>query len=205
MQALMGIAGLLLVGAITPGPNNLVVMREAAHAGWRGALLAILGIVAGGLALLAMVAAGAGPVLAAVPGLAVALTVGGCAYLAFLGIRHIAASGRAAAQGEAEAQGLPTGVLGLFVFQFLNPKGWVTVLTVTAAAQAALGAAALPSLVVFYTVIPAICLTLWSCLGMLTTRLLQRPTFKPRLDRTMGALLVVAALLLLREATSLTP
>lgn len=60
MTSLLAIAGLLFVAAGTPGPNNLVVMRTAAAAGFIGALPAVGGVVLGGLALLAVVATGVG-------------------------------------------------------------------------------------------------------------------------------------------------
>jgi threonine/homoserine/homoserine lactone efflux protein len=197
--ALAGAAGLLLAGAITPGPNNFVVMREAARAGWPGALRAIAGIVAGGLALLAVVVAGAGAVFAAEPALAAVTTAAGCLYLAWVGVRLIAAAGRPEEDevGPEGGRGLPAGVRGLFVFQFLNPKAWVLVLTATSAARSQGGLAALAGLAVLMVAIPAVCLTLWSAFGLLMTRRLRSPAVRAWFDRSMGGLLVVSALLLL--------
>ncbi len=60
MEALIGAAGAIAAAALTPGPNNFVVMRTAARGGLAGALSAIAGVVLGSLALLAVVVAGAG-------------------------------------------------------------------------------------------------------------------------------------------------
>ena len=53
MYRLFAVCGLLCVAAITPGPNNLVVLRASSQGGIRAALPAIAGIVLGGLLLLA--------------------------------------------------------------------------------------------------------------------------------------------------------
>jgi LysE type translocator len=92
VNALMGITGLLFVATITPGPNNLTVMREAARAGWRAALAATIGIVAGSVTLLTLVIVGVGTAAGGRPHLAAAMAAGGGLYLSLLGGRLIAGS-----------------------------------------------------------------------------------------------------------------
>jgi threonine/homoserine/homoserine lactone efflux protein len=197
-QTLLATTGLLLAGAITPGPNNFVVLREAARGGWRGALPAIAGVVAGSLALLLLATGGAGAALAAVPRLAPAIATAGGLYLAWLGIRLIASRPRGDGEESAASDGLPAGTWGLFVFQFLNPKAWLLALTVTASVQPELGTVrALPTLAVLFAVVPALCLGLWAWAGVALARRLERPEVRIRLDRTMGSLLSASALLLL--------
>ena len=194
MDALIGTAGLVIAATLTPGPNNLVVMRAAARAGFAAVLPAIAGIVLGSLALLALMVAGAGAVFEAEPRVQAALAVAGCLYLVFLGARLLA--GGAGDQPSEEA--LPAGVAGLFAFQFLNPKSWVLVLTATAAAPAGAGAlATFVQLAVLFVVISTLCLLLWSAFGRALARHLQRRPLRVALDRTLGALLIVSALLLL--------
>ncbi|HVR81220.1 MAG TPA: LysE family translocator [Luteimonas sp.] len=196
MDALMiGAAGLIAVAAITPGPNNLIVMRAAAHSGFMGALPAIAGIVAGGLAMLLLVMAGADVVFAAEPRLHRVITVGGGVYLCWLGVSLVMGGfAKPGAHGVTPARTLPAGAAALFGFQFLNPKSWVMVLTVTAGVRGGAEASQvfLP-LAALFTVIPALCLALWCSLGVLMT---TRPRVRSWLDRVMGVLLVVSALLL---------
>ena len=199
MDALMiGVAGLIAVAAITPGPNNLIVMRAASHSGFMGALPAIAGIVAGGLAMLLLVMAGAGVVFAAEPRLYSVITVGGGAYLCWLGASLVMGSfANPGAHKITPVRALPAGATALFGFQFLNPKSWIMVLTVTAAVQGG----AEPSqtflpLAALFTVIPALCLALWCALGVLMTTYLDRPRIRSWLDRVMGLLLFGSALLL---------
>lgn len=196
---MIGAAGLITVAAITPGPNNLIVMRAASHSGFMGALPAIVGILTGGLAMLLLVMAGAGVVFAAEPRLYSVITVGGGAYLCWLGASLVMGSfAKPGAHGVTQARALPAGAAALFSFQFLNPKSWVMVLTVTAAVQ---GGAEEPSqaflpLAALFTVIPALCLTLWCALGVLTTTYFDRPRIRSWLDRVMGLLLFASALVL---------
>jgi threonine/homoserine/homoserine lactone efflux protein len=198
MNALIAAAALIAVAAITPGPNNLVVMRAAVHSGLAGTLPAIAGIVAGGLAMLLLAMAGVGLLFAAEPRLYAVITYGGGAYLCWLGAtlvqegfvhrgKHLAAPARA----------LPVSAVGMFGFQFLNPKSWVMVLTVTSAVRGgAPGARVLWVLVALFTVIPVLCLTLWFFLGVLMRTSPDRSRVRNRMDVVTGVLLVISALLL---------
>lgn len=200
-QNLLATAGLLLAGAITPGPNNFIVLRQAARRGWRGALPAIAGVVAGSQAILLLAAAGAGAVLAAMPRLGGAIAAAGCVYLAVLGVRLIAARPRPDDGEPASATGLPAGTWGLAVFQLVNPKAWLLALTVTASAQPELGALrALAMLAALFLVVPSLCLALWAWAGVALARRLERPAFRARIDRVMGAVLALSAVLLLIDA-----
>lgn len=197
MDPLLAACGLLCVAAITPGPNNLVVLRAAGHAGLRGALPAIAGIVGGGLLLLAVTALGAGTAFAAHPPLRRWTAAIGALYMTWLGLslcmaavapRHVAATSAA----------LPAGTLGLVGFQFLNPKSWVIVLTVLAAVPATGLRDYLP-LAGLFVLVPALCLLLWAALGAWLARWLVRPTVRCSVDLAMGVLLIACAFLLLIE------
>jgi threonine/homoserine/homoserine lactone efflux protein len=188
----MAVVGLVVVAASTPGPNNLIVLRAATRSGMAGAMPAIAAIVLGGQALLALVSLGADAVLAAAPPLRVLLTLGGSAYLAWLGLRL---ASRSPARAKAADDALPSRPVALFCFQFLNPKAWVMVVTAIAAAPGAtLEVAAV------FAIVPAVCLTLWSALGAAMASLLSRATVALWFDRVMGALLVTSAIVLAVES-----
>jgi threonine/homoserine/homoserine lactone efflux protein len=199
MNALIAAAGLVTVAAITPGPNNLVVMRAAVHSGFMGALPAIAGVVAGGLAMLLLVMAGAGVLFAAEPRLYSLITYGGGAYLCWLGAVLVRDSfANPSGNIAIPARALPASAVGMFGFQFLNPKSWVMVLTVTSAVRGgARPAQVFLVLAVLFTVIPALCLTLWCSLGVLMRTSPDRPRVHRWLDTVMGVLLIISALLLI--------
>jgi threonine/homoserine/homoserine lactone efflux protein len=196
MDRLIALAGLLCVAAITPGPNNLVVLRAAGHAGIRGAVPAITGIVLGGLLLLALAAAGAGMAFAAHPSLKGWIGAIGSLYLAWLGV-SLCVGGMAIRPPIASSEpALPAGMLGLIGFQFLNPKSWVMVLTALAALPATTLRDYLP-LAGLFMLIPTVCLLLWAALGAWLARWLVRPAIRRGADVVMGVLLVACASLLL--------
>lgn len=194
MHDLPAIAGLLLAAAITPGPNNLVVLREAGRGGMRGAAPAIGGIVLGGLSLFVLIAAGAGGMLARHDALRAVLGGFGGLYMGWLGVRLLASARRSASAPATIA--LPAGGMGLFGFQFLNPKGWAMVLTVVAAWPAPRLADYLP-LALLFTIIPLACLLLWAGGGQLLAPRLACARFRRRVDAAMGTLLLASAALLL--------
>jgi threonine/homoserine/homoserine lactone efflux protein len=199
MDHLIALAGLLCVAAITPGPNNLVILRAAGHAGLRAALPALLGIVLGGLLLLTVTALGAGTAFAAHPGLRWWIGAIGSLYLVWLGVALLAGSLAPRRNGTAAVEPvLPAGTLGLLGFQFLNPKGWVMVLTALATLPTT-GLHDYLSLAGLFVLIPTLCLLLWASLGAWLARWLARPLIRRVVDAVMGALLIACAGLLLLE------
>lgn len=134
MSALMIGAGLIAIATITPGPNNLLVMRIAARSGFMSALPTMAGVVAGGLAMWALVMAGASVAFQAQPHLYTAITIAGGAYLCWMGARLIVETFAPSDRSQpVQTSVLPSSAVALFGFQFLNPKSWVLVLTVTGA------------------------------------------------------------------------
>lgn len=188
MGALVPVIGLLFAAAITPGPNNAIVMEAGARGGIAAALGATLGVVAGSLVLLALVWLGVGAAMQAWPGLQIALGIGGGAYLAWLGLALLRAAGSAP---DASTQVLPATVPGIAVFQLMNPKAWVLVTTAAAAMPAEDD---IVTLAVLIPVVTGLCLTAWGAAGAVFSQLLSRRVARRRFDRIMGALMAVFAL-----------
>lgn len=191
MMPLLAVATLLFVAAVTPGPNNLVVMRTAAGYGFLRTMPAVGGIVFGGLALLAVVAAGLGTAVTQWPLLRTLVTAGGAAYLVWLGLSLIGSS-----HVLTRASSLPVGVFGLFAFQFLNPKAWLMMLTVVAAAPAHNALATFLRLAPLTACISGACLLFWIGLGHALSLQLRRPPVRIWTDRVFGVLLIASALML---------
>ena len=199
MNHLFALAGLLGVAAITPGPNNLVVLRAAMQAGLRGTLPAIAGVVLGGLLLLAVIVFGAGGLFTAYSSFQRWTGMAGALYLSWLGA---ALFFRAIAKGSEDStlgHGLPISAFGLIGFQFLNPKSWVMVLTALATWPATGLQAHLP-LAGLFVLIPGLSLLLWAVLGAALSRWLTRSAVGRSVDVAMGAVLVVCAFLLMIES-----
>jgi threonine/homoserine/homoserine lactone efflux protein len=84
--SLLGIAGAMTVGAMSPGPSFVMVARTAVASRGDG-LAAALGMGAGGLVFAMAALAGLQAAFLAVPGLYLAIKGFGGAYLIYLGIR----------------------------------------------------------------------------------------------------------------------
>ena len=199
METLIACAGLIALGAITPGPNNLAVLRIAVAKGMAAALPATAGIVLGGLTMLALGQMGLAALIETHPWLRHAIAVCGGTYLAWLGLVLVWRSFQPGRAMDSDAS-VPDGALALFAFQFTNPKAWALVLTVSAAAPEAGGDTATMLLFALFLAIPSICLIAWAAFGRLIAPLLSNALARARFDRAMGALLAASALVLVNKS-----
>ena len=186
---------LLLAATVTPGPNNLLMLRIGLEHGLRAVLAPATGVVLGGVAMLLLSCAGLARAFAAHPWLRAATAICGAGCVMWLGVRLICGSGTAARAPVRSATGSAHDLLRMFLFQFLNPKSWLLVLTITAAASAA--SVSLATLVALFIVIPYGCLALWAGGGSLAAGLLHDTRARARFERATGAMLALSALLLL--------
>lgn len=190
MPDLLAIAPLLLIAAITPGPNNAVMMRTGARRGVGGSLPALCGVLLGGTTMLALTVVGTGELFTRWPLLRTLLAVGGGLYLVQMGL------GLLRDHGKQDESALPAGIVGLFVFQFLNPKAWLMLLTVEAALPAAGALQAFARLAPLFCGICAACLLMWSAAGRFLALALNHQAARRGIDRVLGVSLIVSALLL---------
>lgn len=201
MSALLPVIGVLTAAAITPGPNNFIVLEAGARRGVLAAGRAIAGVVIGSLVLLALVWGGVGALMQISPSLQTGLSLAGALYLGWLGAAMFAGE---TAQSEANPTGservrtrLPSSFVGVAVFQLLNPKAWVLV---TTAAATMAGVGNVFTLALLLAVISGVCLMVWALAGRALSHFLEKP--QPRLwfDRAMGGLLALSAVGLIVDA-----
>ncbi len=113
----------VLVMAFTPGPATLFVLSRSVAHGRRAGFLSAAGLLSGTLVLIVLAAEGLTNVLAASPGAFEAVKMAGAAYLVYLGLRAIAATGSSVNDGT-----IVRGRSGWrlyrdgFVTELLNPK-----------------------------------------------------------------------------------
>lgn len=190
----LAFGGVVLVAAMSPGPDFVVVMRNAAMSGRRAGMACALGISLGVFVWSAVTALGIAGLLAAS---AVAFTVVklvGAAYLVYLGVRALLAARRgayteqdttAARRGSAAAfrQGLLTNLL--------NPKVAVFFL---ALAPQFLPAGATVGHTLLLGAVAATVGLLWFCvlanLVSVLRRVLTAARVRRTIDAVMGTLLV---------------
>ncbi|WP_341889571.1 LysE family translocator [Variovorax sp. YR752] len=136
--SLLGIAGAMAVGAMSPGPSFVMVARTAVASRSDG-LAAALGMGAGGLAFSIAALAGLQAAFLAVPGLYLAIKAFGGAYLIYLGFRiwrgarqPLAITPDADASPRSQGRSGRTFLLGLAT-QVSNPKTAVVYASIFAA------------------------------------------------------------------------
>src|SRR5690606_41342852 len=83
---ILAATGMLLVAALTPGPNNLVVLRTAARGDLAAVSSAIAGIVLGGVLMLVVVTVAADAMPAGWTSLLWVVASAGAVYLCWLGV-----------------------------------------------------------------------------------------------------------------------
>ncbi len=198
-MSLMGPPGaivlLLFTAAVTPGPNNLLMLRIGLESGLHAVLAPATGVVLGGVVMLLLSCAGLARAFAVHPGLRAATTICGAGCVMWLGVRLICCSGASARARMGSRTGGARDLLRMFLFQFVNPKSWILVLTITAAAGDT--SVSLVTLIVLFILIPYGCLALWAGGGSLAASLLHDTRARVRLERSAGAMLVLSGLLLL--------
>ncbi|GLH79435.1 membrane protein [Bradyrhizobium sp. SSBR45G] len=134
-QLLIAFVTFAFVMAFTPGPNNIMLLSSGVTHGFRRTVPHMMGVSFGFAFMVGAVGFGLATVFISYPVLQQVLKYLGAAYLIYLAV-VIAFSGSAKAD-EANPRG-PMSFWGAALFQWVNAKGWVMVIsTITAYAAIA--------------------------------------------------------------------
>ena len=190
-----------LVASITPGPNNLLLMRSGALFGVRRSLWHLLGVQTGFIGLVVLAHLGAAALLLALPGVFGLLRWACFAYLlwlAWLILRDARAS--AATVALPAADGRPMRFVEALLFQLINPKAWMMALTVGSAFY---GGLAPTHLDLATAILISICIggpsmLVWTLWGASIDRVLRRPAARQMFGYAMAALVAATAVWMLR-------
>ena len=194
MIELLPLATYCLVMSATPGPNNFMLAVTGANFGSRGALPVILGIQAGMFLQTMLMCVGLGSVFMAYPMAQQVLRIAGALYLIYLAWKLSGASVDGTQAPKAVSFFQAT------IFQALNPKSWLKVMTVASvfmpANQDTFANALQASLI--GALIGAPCNAMWALFGISIRRLLKQPRMQRAFNLSMGAVLFILALTFLR-------
>ncbi|MET0279871.1 MAG: LysE family translocator [Steroidobacteraceae bacterium] len=196
------------VASITPGPNNLLLMRSGARFGVRRSVPHMAGIQVGFQGLLVLSYLGVGALLLALPGGFTVLRWACFGYLLYLAVvilrdaRPAAAVpvGTAAADLPVTPTAKPMRFIEGVLFQLINAKAWMMTVTVASAfygsAQPTLpdmGVAAATCLA-----IGAPCMLVWNIWGAAIEHVLKRPAARRAFNYLMAILVAATAFWMLR-------
>jgi threonine/homoserine/homoserine lactone efflux protein len=193
MVAFAGVVGL---GAVSPGPDFAVVVRRSVVAGRRHGMAAAAGVAAGVLVWSTAAAVGVSALLAASAVAFAVVKAAGAAYLLWLGVVALLAARRGG--GPVTAAAGPRATVGLWVSfrdgllcNVLNPKAGVFFIAVlpqfAPAGGSALEAVVLSSVAVAITLV---WFTVVANLVAVLRRVFARPAVRRAVDAVTGAVLV---------------
>jgi threonine/homoserine/homoserine lactone efflux protein len=185
-----------LVGSITPGPNNLMMMASGATFGLKRTLPHVAGVVLGFGAMTLAVGLGLAQVLKASPLLFAVLRWGAAAYILYIAWRMVTAKGPGIAVTGEKAMSF----LGAVAFQWINPKAWVMALAAVGT-YAEQGRFLVDVLIIAlaFMVIGAPCALTWTGFGSGIRRWFKKPIHLKAFNWTMAALLVASLYPLVTE------
>ena len=194
MTELLPLMSYCLVMSATPGPNNVMLATTGANFGGRGAVPAILGIQAGVFVQTMLMCVGLGSVFVAYPMAQQVRRIAGSLYLVYLAwkLSGAAVGGARAPKAVSFAEAA--------AFQALNPKSWVKAITVASVFMPE-GHNPVVSALLVAVIGAAVgmpCNTLWALFGVSIRRLLKDPLKQRIFNLTMGAILLVLAVMFLR-------
>ncbi|MFJ0376079.1 LysE family translocator [Bordetella bronchiseptica] len=189
LSVLMPLVLFTLVNSLTPGPNNVMLASSGLTFGFRRTIPHLLGISVGFSIMLLMVGLGLGATLERLPWLYSTLKYGGAAYLLYLAWK-IATSGPMESGAE---RGKPLTFIQAALFQWVNPKAWVMIVSVVATYTPQHGYFAnliIATLVCGVVNLPSV--GVWAAFGMALRRWLHRPAAVRAFNVGMAVLLVVS-------------
>jgi threonine/homoserine/homoserine lactone efflux protein len=192
-QLLLAFIVFATVMFFTPGPNNIMLLSSGLTYGFRPTVPHILGITFGFAFMVGAVGVGLGAVFLAYPILQTILKWGGVAYLVYLAAA-IAMSDPIKPDEGGRRKG-PMTFIGAAMFQWINAKGWVMVIsTITAYAAIAQFPLNIAIQVAISLVLGILSCTAWAMFGSALRPLLSSRR-AVRIFNVVMALLLLASLI----------
>ncbi len=184
------VAVFAFVGAITPGPNNLMLMTSGVKYGFGRTLPHLAGVVLGFALMIAVVGLGLDLLFERFPQILPIMRVAGSLYMVWLALKIALAK----PIGEVEPGGRPIGFFAAAGFQWVNPKAWALALSALATYAGVVDRYTLSVLLIaaLCALISIPCCGAWTLFGASLSRLLMDPRVTRPFNWTMAALLVAS-------------
>ena len=189
LETLSALGLFVFVAAITPGPNNLMLMASGANFGFRRTLPHLLGVGIGFTLMIVLVGVGLVQVFDLYPISHQILKVVSVIYLLWLAWKIANA---ATPEGDVQSEGAPITFIQAALFQWVNPKAWTMALTAISAytPDQTLYYVSLVALVFGIVNLPSV--SLWTVLGEQMARFLTSAARLRAFNWAMAGLLVLS-------------
>lgn len=185
------------LSAITPGPNNILLMSQGVNFGIKPSLPAVFGIICGFSLMFALIGLGMSGIFVTFPSLQLWVKVIGTGYLLYLAwlVAHSHSDMRT------QAQARPIGFAKGALLQWVNGKAWIVVMGVISA-YTTMGASyyqqiAVITVIMFLTGLPS--LLVWLTFGSVIKRFLTQKHHLQWFNYAMAGLLVLTVLPVIKE------
>lgn len=185
---LVGIAVFGFITSVTPGPNNTFLLTSGMNHGLKKSLSYINGIMLGLSVMFAGVALGIGSLFRAFPQIQEYLKYVGFAYILFMAYGIIRST-----FVHKHEQTHPTGFIKSSLFQLVNPKAWIVLISFYASyipQDADFGTLMLALVVFLATTYPGA--MIWAAFGEAMSGILQKPASRRIFNVTAAVLLVIS-------------
>ncbi len=195
MHTLLPLYFFSLSAAVTPGPNNIMVMTSSLNHGVRKTLPHFLGICLGFPLMVLAVSAGFGRLFLQFPMLHNAIKISGALFL--LTLSWQIATTKRTIDGEEATQ--PLTFFQAVLFQWVNPKAWVVIISAVSAFTTTSGNLTLEALTIasifFLARLPAN--TLWLLSGAGLKKIIKNERQQRRFNMAMGISLALSVLIII--------
>ncbi len=196
---LVSMTGFAFISALTPGPNNLLLMSSGALFGWQRSLPHLGGILLGFAILMTSAVFGLGSIVATWPWLVTIVRVIGASWLAWMSLRYFIASTRGPATDRSSSPApisRPFRFLEGVLFQWVNPKALILVISAAGAYIALAESIVQRALIIVgvFFIAGLISCSLWMIAGDALNRLMSSGKSARYVNLGMGILILLTAL-----------
>ncbi len=196
---LVSLAGFALISAITPGPNNLLLMSSGALFGWQRSLPHLGGILLGFAILMTSAVIGLGSLVATWPWLVTIMRVLGATWLAWMSLRYLLVAIRGPSP---KSDSAPAPISRPFrfhegvLFQWVNPKALIVGISAAGAYVAIAESIVERTLIIvsIFFVAGLLSSSLWMIAGDALNRYMSSGKSARYVNFSMGSLILLTAL-----------
>lgn len=186
-----------LVASLTPGPNNIMITTSGLNFGWRASMPHFWGICLGFPTMFLAVGFGLGFILEQYPLVHTFIKILGILYLLYLA--WLTANATSISIGEKVSK--PLTFLQAALFQWINPKAWLSATSAIAAYAQTDHNLKLQiiSMALVFLLVAIIAVAVWLFMGVSLQKLIHKPRLLKTFNITMALLLVISVLPVIRE------